>query len=114
MTTIAIVDLMFSWPPHGGGCTDLKETASELKRLGYDVHLFAACCPWAWQRGAIDENALDFPVHKVDFTYRTFNRFILPKRFREEVDKHRYFSGHILARTDQAGRHAVRLQGHQN
>ena len=84
---IAIVDLMFSWPPHGGGCTDLKETATELKRLGYDVHLFAACCPWAWQRGAIDENALDFPVHKVDFTYRTFNRFILPKRFREEVDK---------------------------
>jgi glycosyltransferase involved in cell wall biosynthesis len=84
---IAIVDLMFSWPPHGGGCTDLKETASELKRLGYDVHLFAACCPWAWQRGAIDENALDFPVHKVDFTYRTFNRFTLPKRFREEVDK---------------------------
>ena len=87
MTKIAIVDLMFSWPPHGGGCTDLKETATGLKRLGYDVHLFAACCPWAWQRGAIDENLLDFPVHKVDFTYRTFNRFTLPKRFREEVDR---------------------------
>ncbi len=84
---IAIVDLMFSWPPHGGGCTDLKETATGLKRLGHDVHLFAACCPWAWQRGTIDENLLDFPVHKVDFTYRTFNRFALPKRFRKEVDR---------------------------
>jgi glycosyltransferase involved in cell wall biosynthesis len=83
---IAIVDLMFSWPPHGGGCTDLKETASGLKRLGYDVHLFAARCPWAWQRGSIDESLLDFPVHKVEFTYGGFNRFRLPKRFRREVD----------------------------
>ena len=86
MTKIAIVDLMFSWPPHGGGCTDVKETASGLKQLGYDVHLFAAYCPWAWQRGAIDEKLLDFPVHKIRFTYRSFNRFILPKRFRRAVD----------------------------
>ena len=81
-----MVDLMFSWPPHGGGCLDLKETATGLKRLGYDVHLFAANCAWAWQRGTIDEKLLDFPVHKIDFTYRTFNRFSLPKRFRTAVD----------------------------
>jgi len=87
MAKIAIVDLMFSWPPHGGGCIDLKETATGLKRLGHEVHLFAARCPWAWQRGAIDENLLDFPVHGIDFTYRTFNRFVLPKRFRKEVDR---------------------------
>ena len=77
---------MFSWPPHGGGCIDVKETASGLKRLGYDVHLFAGYCPWAWQRGAIEENLLDFPVHKIEFTYASFTRFALPKRFRKAVD----------------------------
>jgi len=86
MTKIAIVDLMFSWPPHGGGCTDVKETATGLQRLGYDVHLFAAYYPRAWQRGAVDETLLEFPVHKIEFTRGSFNRFVLPKRFRKAVD----------------------------
>jgi len=86
MAKIAIIDLMFSWPPHGGGCIDVKETATGLKRFGHDVHLFAAHCPWAWQRGAIEENLLDFPVHKIEFTYASFSRFSVPKRFRTEVD----------------------------
>jgi glycosyltransferase involved in cell wall biosynthesis len=86
MAKIAIVDLMFSWPPHGGGCIDVKETATGLTKLGHDIHLFAAHCPWAWQRGALEQSLLDFPVHKIEFTYATFTRFSLPRRFRREVD----------------------------
>jgi len=88
MTKIAIVDLMFSWPPHGGGCLDLKETATGLKRLGYDVRLFSANCSWAWQRGTVDEELLEFPVEKVELTGRTFNRFSAPGRFRKAVDSY--------------------------
>jgi glycosyltransferase involved in cell wall biosynthesis len=86
MKRIAFVDLMFSWPPHGGGCIDLKQTATELGRLGHDVHLFVPDFKEAWQRGSVDSSTLEFQVHRVPISLAGFNMWHLPKAFRQAVD----------------------------
>jgi len=86
MKRIAFVDLMFSWPPHGGGCTDLKHTATELGRLGHEVHLFVPDFKQAWERGSVDSSTLDFHVHRVPISLAEFNMWSLPKKFRRAVD----------------------------
>lgn len=85
MKRIAFVDLMFSWPPHGGGCTDVKQTATELMRLGHEVHLFVPDFKHAWQRGSVDDESLDFEVHRVPISRTEFNMRRLPDKFRRAV-----------------------------
>lgn len=65
---IALVDLLFSWPPHGGADVDLFQTASELQRSGHDVHLFVATEENSWERGTVDVEALPFPATSVPIT----------------------------------------------
>jgi len=84
---IAVVDLMFQWPPHGGACTDLKETFSRLVKKGYEVKLFVPLYTAVWARGRVDESALPFEVVKVPFSGLTFNFHHVPKKMKEEVDK---------------------------
>ncbi len=86
MKRIAFVDLMFSWPPHGGGCLDVKQTATELTRLGFDVHLFVPDFKKAWERGSVDSMALEFPVHLIPISVAEFNLWTLPRKFRRAVD----------------------------
>ncbi|MBI2425946.1 MAG: glycosyltransferase family 4 protein [Candidatus Hydrogenedentes bacterium] len=60
---IAIIDLLFSWPPHGGADVDVYHVASELVRAGQDVHLIAWNDPDCWERGKISApESLPFPV----------------------------------------------------
>jgi len=86
MKRIAFVDLMFSWPPHGGGCTDLKQTATELTRMGHDVHLFVPDFGGAWERGSVDSSLLAFHVHRVPISKLEFTMWSLPDKFRRAVD----------------------------
>ena len=83
---LAIVDLLFSWPPNGGADADLYHTALELQSLGHDVHLFVAAIEHSWERGRFDPDQLPVPASRVVFTERTFTRDSVPQRLRDAVD----------------------------
>jgi glycosyltransferase involved in cell wall biosynthesis len=83
---IALVDLFFSWPPHGGADVDVYNVARRLSELGYDVHLFVAARDDSWERGSFEPADLPFPATRLDFTQRQINRRCMPECFREAVD----------------------------
>jgi glycosyltransferase involved in cell wall biosynthesis len=83
---IAFVDLLFSWPPHGGACTDLYHTAEGLKQVGHDVHLFMAQVPGTGERAGAHDGALPFPSTNVTFSQRNFTRQDVPDRIAKAVD----------------------------
>lgn len=83
---LALIDLVFSWPPLGGAPADLYYTTTELQRLGHDVHLFFAAPQQSWDRGALDTEKLPFPATRLDFPPGTFTPEHLPGRFREAID----------------------------
>ena len=78
---------MFTWPPHGGACVDLKEVASRLANRGYEIHLIVPKFPGIFPRGNVDESLLPFTVHKVEFSAKTFNYLFLPRKIRDRVDE---------------------------
>jgi glycosyltransferase involved in cell wall biosynthesis len=82
---VAIADLFFAWPPHGGACTDVFQVATGLQRLGHDVRLFAAAVEGVWERGSFDPDSLPFPSTPIAFTRREFNRRELPARFHGSI-----------------------------
>lgn len=86
---VAFVDLLFTWPPHGGACTDVYQVAAGLRRLGHDVRLFAAACEGAWERGTFQPEELPFASTRLEFGARDFNRREVPARFRRAVDEWR-------------------------
>ncbi len=86
---LAMVDLLFSWPPHGGADVDVLKTTEGLQELGHDVHLFVCSYDKSWERGKFDPGALPFPSTRLDFTAKTFNRRELPQRLRRAVDEWR-------------------------
>jgi len=83
---IACVDLLFSWPPHGGADVDLFHVLQGLTRLGHEVKLFGLSTPEAWERGRFDPATLPFPAHHLDLASRQFDRRRLPARIRGLVD----------------------------
>lgn len=83
---IACVDLLFSWPPHGGADVDLFHVLQGLAKLGHEVKLFGVSTPEAWERGRFDPATLPFPAHHLDLTAREFDRHHLPSRIRGLVD----------------------------
>ena len=83
---IAFVDLMFSWPPHGGADVDLYHVISSLQRAGHDVHLFGVRNGVSWERGVFEPEALPFPATRIDLAGRDFTPHRLPERLREAVD----------------------------
>ena len=87
MAKIAVVDLMFHWPPHGGACTDLRETFNRLQQRGHQVSLYVPHYTDIWPRGRVRGEGLDFPFKLIRFNHATFHRQYLPQRFREEVDQ---------------------------
>lgn len=64
---IAVVDLLFSWPPHGGADVDVYHVIRELSRLGHEPRLFVTHDPGNWERGHFDPEALPFQVQRLDF-----------------------------------------------
>jgi len=64
---VAWVDLMFSWPPHGGADVDAYHVLTELQRLGHKVLLVGCWSAKTWERGDFDPDDLPFPARRADF-----------------------------------------------
>ena len=84
---ILIIDLMFSWPPHGGACVDMKEVASRLVKRGFDVEMVVSYMPDMYPRGHVNGVSLPFKVHKIEFSPFTFNALFVPRALRKVIDK---------------------------
>lgn len=78
---IAIVDLLFNWPPDGGARTDLKEMMDRLSKNN-TVRLFV---PSLRFRGRNAEQVVE-DVKKIQVSPLTFNAFCFPQRLRKEID----------------------------
>lgn len=83
---LAIVDLLFSWPPHGGADVDLYHVAAGLRRMGYDVKLFGVRDPQSWERGAFEPGKLPFPAEQIVAQGKGLAPDALCPRIREAVD----------------------------
>jgi glycosyltransferase involved in cell wall biosynthesis len=84
MSKIAIVDLLFTWPPDGGARTDVKEIATRLAQE-HEVCLFVPYYQHGFKRGLIKEE-LKFKIEKIPFpTIRSFNRKNICRKIKEAV-----------------------------
>lgn len=86
MSKIAIVDLLFNWPPDGGARTDVREIATRLA-AEHDVCLFVPDLTFGFPRGKV-EGEMSFKVKKVPFDILSFNLFCAPARFKKEVERY--------------------------
>ena len=80
---IAIVDLLFNWPPDGGARTDVREVAERLARR-HDVRLFVPCYQRFFPRGRIDRE-FGFEVELLPFRTRNFNAWMIGRKLRRAV-----------------------------
>lgn len=71
---IAFIDLLFSWPPHGGADVDVYHVAMGLQARGHEVCLFGAHSGVTWERGVFDPAALPFPAVRCDFPAGLYQR----------------------------------------
>jgi glycosyltransferase involved in cell wall biosynthesis len=85
MARIAVVDILFNWPPDGGARTDLKEITTRLA-THHDVMMFVADFRWRFPRGRIDQK-LGFRIDKTAFNFISFNWYHLSKRIKEKVKR---------------------------
>ena len=85
MKKLAVVDLMFRWPPDGGARVDLKEVVSRLAKH-YDVRVFAPRVDCIIPRGVIEES-LAFDVETIPFTPGEFTGPKVASRFRDKLDR---------------------------
>lgn len=79
MKTLAIIDLLFNWPPDGGARLDIKEVATRLSDK-MKVILFAPDFQRFFPRGNIRQS-LPFEVETIPFDHFSFNFFQVPKAF---------------------------------
>lgn len=121
MSKIAIVDLLFNWPPDGGARTDIKEIATRLARE-HDVCLFVPDLPFGFPRGRLAQGVA-FKVKAVPFNAFSFNFFCAAKRFRSEIDRYApdfvfiadgWYLKPYIARALKAYRPIVRFYAHEN
>ncbi|MBN2055245.1 glycosyltransferase family 4 protein [bacterium] len=88
MARIAVVDLIFNWPPNGGSMVDVYETCNRLQGMGHEVKLFVPGFESMFPRGRIlGDPGFEFeriPFNRLSFNYRT-----APRRFRAAVDRFR-------------------------
>lgn len=82
---IAIVDLLFCWPPLGGASTDIKEVAQRLAK-DYDVCLFVPEYDYYYSRGKI-QGSLAFSVQIIPLSRPIFHSKEWLHVFRKAVDR---------------------------
>jgi len=82
---IAIVDLLFTWPPHGGSASDINAVGSQLVKHGFSVQMFVPFYTSPFKRGNIRVPPL-FPVHQLQFNKNTFTPEIVAQAFKKTVD----------------------------
>lgn len=83
---LAFVDLLFSWPPHGGADVDCYHTVNALRKAGHVVHLFVLHNPDSWERGACVPTGLPFPTTLLPMPLRPAQRRGTCQEIRQAVD----------------------------
>ncbi len=83
---IALVDLIFGWPPRGGADVDLYHVTKALEASGHVVKLFGVGGEVAWDRGGFEPEDLPFPAERLDFGKGEFTKVHVPGRVRQAVD----------------------------
>jgi glycosyltransferase involved in cell wall biosynthesis len=86
---VAFVDLMFSWPPHGGADVDVFHVATGLRERGHEVMLFGARSGRTWERGDFDPDSLPFPARHLEFPQGLRGWKAVVDAFRETVTEWR-------------------------
>lgn len=82
---IAIIDLLFSWPPHGGADVDVYHVTRELRALNHDARVFFAREANGWERGEADPESLPFPATRLDFPEGGLSSGAVASRFLEAI-----------------------------
>ncbi len=82
---IAVLDMLFNWPPDGGARVDVKEVFSRLAQT-HDVHLFVPAYDLILNRGQITAET-GFPVTSIPFSPWSFNRWGIRHKFRKALDR---------------------------
>ena len=82
---IAVIDLLFSWPPHGGADVDVYHITRELRALKHDARVFFARETDGWERGQADPESLPFPAERLDFPAGTLDSASAASRFLEAL-----------------------------
>ncbi len=96
MSRIAIVDLLFNWPPDGGARTDVKEIALRLSKE-HDVAIFVPNFEhYNFPRGRL-LSKLPLQIERVPFNPEGFHRFQVCSGLKEGVDK---YNPHFVFITD--------------
>lgn len=85
---IAVIDLLFSWPPHGGADVDVYHVARELQHLGHEMRIFVARESGLWERGQLSGTALPCPVEMLDFPEKGLTVEATSSRFKHAVDQY--------------------------
>ena len=78
---IAIIDLLFSWPPHGGADVDVYHVTRELRALNHDARVFFAREENSWERGQADPESLPFPAERLEFPANGLSSAAVTSRF---------------------------------
>lgn len=82
---IAIVDLLFRWPPIGGASCDIQGVGENLAKEGFSVQMFVPLYDRLFIRGAVT-HPLSFPVHQLHFRKAVFTPENISHKLREAVD----------------------------
>ncbi len=82
---IAIVDLLFRWPPIGGASCDIAGVGRHLTTEGFSVQMFVPLYEKLFVRGVIAQ-PLSFPVHQIYFKKATFTPENISQRLKRAVD----------------------------
>ena len=78
---LAFIDLMFSWPPHGGADVDVYHVLDALAAANHEVHLFGVAEAGSWERGTFDPAHLPFLATRIEIEPRQF----APKQLRQRL-----------------------------
>ena len=84
---IIIIDLLFSWPPHGGADVDVYHVARGLIAQGHDVRLLFIRETSVWERGQADITTLPFPAECLSFEPASFTESEVCRRIVEAVNR---------------------------
>ncbi|MBN1594117.1 MAG: glycosyltransferase, partial [Candidatus Coatesbacteria bacterium] len=85
MARIAIIDLLFNWPPDGGARTDIQHVATGLAKT-HDIVLFCPDFRLGFPRGKVAQSP-GFAVRKIPFKDYEFQPFTFARRFRAAIDE---------------------------
>ncbi|RMF97148.1 MAG: glycosyltransferase family 1 protein [Candidatus Schekmanbacteria bacterium] len=86
MAKIAVIDLLFHWPPDGGSRVDLKEIFTRISKY-HSVTFFVPEFLRYYPRGEILSPVDGIDIELIKFNPLTYNFFQVPLRIKRAVDK---------------------------